>query len=61
MEEQSHLQDREGWLQLGQLQREPGGQADPPPLGLRAHRGGLQQERQEVQEIVARLNLNTSE
>ena len=61
MEEQSHLKDREDGLQLRQLQRQPDGQADPPPLGLRAHRGKHQQKREEVQEIITRLNLNTSE
>ena len=52
MEEQPHLEDREGRLQLGQLQHQPRGQTDAAPLGLPAHRGGLQQEREEIQEII---------
>ena len=51
VEEQSHLQDREGGLRLGQPRHQPRGQADAPPLGVHSHPGGLQQERRQVQKI----------
>ena len=55
VEEQSDLQDSEGWLCLGQHEHQSCGQTDSATLGLPAHSGGLQQELKEVQ-IVSSCN-----